>query len=64
MTVEYILLVALFVLFIYGSLLHGPFNAFDGGAPNLGARVEHSLMTGDGFNQVGGLPQKWIDPGN
>ena len=65
MTVEYILLVALFLLFLGRSLIPGPFEAFDGYAPKLGARVESHLMTGDGFYQTAGgqpAPNEWAEP--
>jgi hypothetical protein len=62
MTVEYILLMTLFVLFLAGSIIHGPFDAFDNGGPKLGARIEHHLMTGDGFKSKGGAAQQWDAP--
>ncbi len=49
MTVEYVLLLALFVLFIMGSIIKGPNESFNRAGPRLGARVERHLITGEGF---------------
>jgi hypothetical protein len=54
MTVEYILLLALFSFVLLGALVSGPQNSFDKAAPRLGARVEGHLGTGDGFTVEGG----------
>lgn len=62
MTVEYVLLLSLFVFLVMGSLISGPQNSFTNAAPKLGARVEKHLITGDGFgqNRGGGVsPLKW-----
>jgi len=61
MTVEYMLLVILFVLFLAGSIKNGPYNAFQGGGPKLGARIEKHLITGDGFPQSPGVKEQWVD---
>ena len=49
MTLEYILLLSLFVLLLMTSFIRGPRNAFFDSGPRLGARVEWHLITGDGF---------------
>jgi hypothetical protein len=60
MTVEYILLLALFSFILLGALVSGPQKSFDQAAPRLGARVEGHLTTGDGFTVDGGAEQvKW-----
>jgi hypothetical protein len=57
-SVEYVLLLSLFVLLLMGSIIKGPYGAFTNAGPKLGARVEHHLMTGDGF-RPGGQPNQW-----
>lgn len=62
MTVEYVLLLSLFVFLVMGSLVNGPQKTFDKAAPKLGARVEKHLITGDGFlvqSGNGGARLKW-----
>lgn len=54
MTVEYVLLLSLFVLFVMGALIKGPFDSFESAGPKLGARVEKHLITGDGFTRSNG----------
>ena len=54
MTVEYILLLALFSFIMLGALVSGPQKSFDTAAPRLGARVEGHLGTGDSFTVEGG----------
>jgi hypothetical protein len=52
-TVEYILLLSLFVLFVSKVIYMGPFNAFKNAGPKLGARVEKHLITGERFGSDG-----------
>ncbi len=62
MTVEYVLLLSLFVFLVMGSLVNGPQKSFQNAAPKLGARVEKHLITGDGFGQSSGngvTPLRW-----
>ncbi|MCE3009651.1 MAG: hypothetical protein LW875_03450 [Proteobacteria bacterium] len=61
MTVEYILLVSLFVMFLMGSLIAGPTSAFKTAGPKLGARVEKQLATGEGFKVDGRNKQRWVE---
>ena len=49
MTVEYLLLVALFAVFMMGTLIKGPFNSFENAGPKLGGRIEAHLEIGKGF---------------
>jgi len=49
MTIEYVLLVALFAYFLMGALASTPIKTYGDYGPRLGARVERQLMTGDGF---------------
>jgi hypothetical protein len=56
-SVEYVLLMALFVLLLMGSITKGPYGAFENAGPKLGARVERHLITGDGFKPGGQLNQ-------
>lgn len=51
MTVEYVLLLTMFVLFGMGAIYKdGPYSAFQRGGPKLAARIEKQLMTGDRFS--------------
>lgn len=62
MSVEYILLLALFVFLLMGALIMGPQNSFTKAGPRLGARVEKHLMTGYGFGKSSGggiAPLRW-----
>jgi hypothetical protein len=61
MTVEYILLLSLFVFMVAGALIGGPQKAFDNAGFKLGARVEKHLITGDGFGAKagGGTSTEW-----
>lgn len=62
MTVEYILLIALFVFFVMGALVSNPQRSFENAGPLLGARVEKHLTTGDGFGSrkgSGTAPLQW-----
>jgi hypothetical protein len=64
MTVEYVLLLALFAFFILNALVGGPQKTFKEAAPRLGARIENHLTTGDAFIQpTKTYPQgnRWID---
>jgi hypothetical protein len=49
MTVEYVLLLALFSSMLMGAIVKGPYNAFTNAGPKLGARIEKHLSTGAGF---------------
>jgi hypothetical protein len=60
MTVEYVLLLALFAIAMAGTVIKGPFGAFENAGPKLGARVERNLITGDGF-MPGGKLNKWVE---
>lgn len=53
MTVEYVLLMAAFVLLLMGSIIKGPYGAFTNMGPFLGARIERQMITGDGFQPEG-----------
>lgn len=59
MTVEYVLLISLFVLFMMGTLIKGPYNAFENAGPKLAARIEKHLITGDGFTDEKGNRVEW-----
>lgn len=62
MTVEYVLLMALFVFMVMGALTSTPQTTFDKAAPKLGARVEKHLTTGNGFGKSNGnqvAPIEW-----
>lgn len=62
MTLEYILLLSLFVLFVMKVSFYGPYDAFRNAAPKLGARVEKHLITGERFSSDGKTPAtKWTD---
>lgn len=62
MTVEYILLISLFVLFVMKVTYLGPSNAFRNAGPKLGARVEKHLITGERFSSDGTRPATdWIE---
>jgi len=51
MTVEYVLLLTMFVVFGMGPIFKdGPLSAYQKGAPKLAARVEKHLITGDRFS--------------
>lgn len=53
MTVEYVLLLVLFVYLILGALTSTPMKTYADYGPRLGARVEKQLVTGDGFAKTG-----------
>ena len=62
MSVEYILLLSLFVFLIMGSLVGGPQKSFSNAGPRLGARVEQHLITGGEFGESDGTkitPLQW-----
>lgn len=59
MTVEYIVLLSLFVFLMMGAIVKGPAQAFDTAGPKLGARIEKHLMTGDGFTSQGRTSLRW-----
>jgi len=50
MTVEYVLLIALFTMMLMAPMIKGPYDAFKNAGPKLGARIEKHLSTGDGFD--------------
>ena len=56
MTLEYILLLGLFVTMIMGTMMKGLFNAFEDAGPKLAARIERHLITGDKFPNGGSSP--------
>lgn len=49
MTLEFVLLLAVFTFFLMGAMIHGPNDAFRNSGAQLGARVERAIITGDGF---------------
>lgn len=49
MTVEYILLISLFVFLVMGALTGTPQRSFENAAPKMGARVEKHLESGEEF---------------
>lgn len=60
MTVEYVLLLVMFLVFGLGAIFKdGPYSAFQKGGPKLGARVEMHLITGDGFGQNNSTSTRW-----
>ncbi len=59
MTAEYVLVLALFVMFVMSALITGPHNAFKDAGPKLGARVEKQLATGEGFLVQNGRKVQW-----
>jgi hypothetical protein len=54
MTVEYILLIAMFVFVVMGALVSAPQKTFEKAGPKLGARVEKHLITGQGWGKSDG----------
>lgn len=55
MTVEYVLLLSLFVFLLMGALTSTPERSFNNAGPKLGARVEKHLTTGEEFmTKIGG----------
>lgn len=61
MIIEYILLLAAFVMFFGKALWSEPGKSFKDSGPRLGARIERSLVTGNGFKKGSG-PERWIKP--
>lgn len=59
MTIEYVLLVALFAYFLMGALTSTPIKTYGDYGPRLGARIEKQLLTGDGFASQGPKAIKW-----
>ena len=53
MTVEYVLLLSLFVYLLLGAMTSTPTKTFEDYGPRLGARVEKQIITGDGFTAQG-----------
>ena len=64
MTVELILLLALSVFLILGTMVKdfGDKGFFPTSAPRLAARIERNLTTGDGFIDSSGNGTKWSNP--
>jgi hypothetical protein len=58
-TLELILILTLFCIFILGTLTSTPVKTFTDYSPRLGARIEKQLVTGDGFT-TGGKGPKWV----
>jgi hypothetical protein len=48
---EYVLLLAMSVLFVISVVFKGPHDAFTNAGPKLAARVERNLITGDRFSE-------------
>jgi hypothetical protein len=61
MTVEYVLLIFMFVLTLFGSMIKMPKEAFYSSGPSLGARIERLISTGDKF-VTNGSALKWSKP--
>ena len=63
MTVEYVLLMALFALVLVGVIFgeSGPKATFESSAPRLAARLERNLATGTGWSSPKGVGG-WIVP--
>lgn len=61
MTIEYILLLSLFVFIVMGTFMKAPKESFLNSGPRLGARVEKQLSTGDGFNYGPKGKLQWED---
>ena len=62
MTVEYILLLAMFVFVVMGSLISAPLKTFEKAGPKLGARIEKHVITGQGWGKSDGSSvstQQW-----
>ncbi len=66
MTIEVILLFAISVFLILGSMWKdfGSQGFFPTSAPRLAARLERNLTTGDGFVDAAGVGVKWERPAN
>lgn len=58
MTLEFVLLILVFVYFVMGSMMSTPMKTYADYGPRLGARVEKQLLTGDGF-RTNGRGQEW-----
>jgi hypothetical protein len=61
MIIEYVLLLSAFVIYIGAALWKAPGDAFTKSGPRLGARIERSLVTGNGFKKDSG-PEPWVKP--
>ena len=59
MTVEYVLILSLFVMTVLSVMIKGPTGAFKDYAPMLGARIEKQLATGEDFVSYGGASLTW-----
>ena len=57
MTLELVLILTLFVIFVLGTLTSTPVKTFADYSPRLGARIEKQLVTGDGFTKNGAGPR-------
>lgn len=66
MTVEYVLLMGIFVFIVIGVFLGdlGPIATFNKSAPRLAARIERNVSVGDGFRRPGrdGRGVSWREP--
>lgn len=62
MTVEYVLLIALFVILMGQALINGPVKSFKNAGPRLGARIEFSMETGSDFRDHNNRIQEWSGP--
>lgn len=59
MTLEYALLLSVFVVLLFGVFWNGPRESFFTAGPRLGARVEKNLVTGGGFSPGGQGTVRW-----
>ncbi len=63
MTIEYLLLLFIFVFVLMGTLVNGPRDSFLESGPRLGARIEMQIATGEGFKpKTTGGSNQWIVP--
>lgn len=62
MTVEYVLLISLFVILMGQALINGPVKAFKNAGPRLGARVELAMETGSEFKDPNNRSLEWQGP--
>lgn len=63
MTVEYVLLLFMFVFIVLGGFIRdgGPRKTFEESAPRMAARIERDIATGAGFKWEG-AKNKWEAP--
>ena len=62
MTVEFVLLLTIFVTVMMSAIVKGPKKSFLDAGPKLGAIVEYHLSTGGGFKIDGGKIIEWKKP--